>query len=448
MDENLIPIKQIIKEEIGDESAYRTWIEPLNFKDYTGNILVLSAPNKFFGEWINDHYRQTIQSCASRFLRTDNLKIRIVIDDNETQAAPPTLKLDESQAVNPRASSDPPLFNPAYTFDTFVVGDSNQFAHAACLAVASNPGHTYNPLFIYGGVGLGKTHLLNAIGNYAIGKGLVSSQANISFVNGDDFTNEVVNAIRYDRMLEFRRKFQNADILMIDDIQFIAGKERTQAEFFHTFNALYVAKKQIVVTSDRFPKDIKDLEERLRSRFEWGLIADIQPPDIETKVAILKKKSERENIHLPDDVAMFLASKSSSNIRDLEGMLTRLGAFASLTGQPITVSFAKEALRGIIKDTDKPVIVEDIQKVVCEHFGIRITDIKSKRRSKSLVIPRQIAMYLSRNLCKVSLADIGEKFGGKDHSTVIHAINKIEKQLENDTYLTQAIEEIKSKIYS
>jgi len=314
--------------------------------------------------------------------------------------------------------------------------------------VASSPGQTYNPLFIYGGVGLGKTHLLNAIGNYVIQHNKVRSWKNISFVTGEVFTNEVINAIRYKRIEEFQRKFRSVDLLMIDDIQFIAGKERTQAEFFHIFNALYTAKKQIVVTSDKFPKDIKDLEERLRSRFEWGLIADIQPPDIETKVAILKKKSEKENIHLPDEVAMFLASKASSNIRDLEGMLNRLGAFASFTGKPITIPFAKEVLRAILKDTDKPVLVEDIQKVVCDHFGIRISDIKSKRRSKALVLPRQIAMYLSRNLCKVSLADIGEKFGGKDHSTVIHAVNKIESQLKKDPYLTQTVEEIKSKIYS
>ena len=447
MDENLFPIKQIIKEELGDESSYRTWIEPLNFKDFSNNTLVLTVPNKFFGEWINDHYKGTIQACASRFLRAKDLKINIVV---EAAKNPLSNQRTENAEIRTdgNGSLTSPLFNPAYTFDTFVVGDSNQFAQAASLAVASAPGQTYNPLFIYGGVGLGKTHLLNAIGNYAIANGCVSSPQNISFISGEVFTNEVINAIRYDRMEEFRQKFRNVDILMIDDIQFIAGKERTQAEFFHTFNALYVAKKQIVVTSDKFPRDIKNLEERLRSRFEWGLIADIQPPDIETKVAILKKKSERENIHLPDEVAMFLAAKASSNIRTLEGMLTRLGAFASITGKPITIPFAKEILKGILKDTDKPVTVEDIQKIVCEHFGIRISDIKSKRRSKSLVLPRQIAMYLSRNLCKVSLADIGDKFGGKDHSTVIHAINKIEGQFDKNPHLMQTIEEIKSKIYS
>lgn len=447
MDDNLIPIKQIVREEIKDEGAFKTWIEPLKFSNLSGNTLELIVPNKFFGEWIMDHYEDTIKFCASRFLRTDNLKINIIVaktpgHNNKTNFQP------EQASVSPTKPKQVPLFNPAYTFDTFVVGDSNQFAHAASIAVASSPGKAYNPLFIYGGVGLGKTHLLNAIGNHAMARGFIPSPQSISFTSGEEFTNEVINAIRYDRMEQFRQRFRNVDILMIDDIQFIAGKERTQAEFFHTFNALYVAKKQIIVTSDKFPRDIKNLEERLRSRFEWGLIADIQPPDIETKVAILKKKSERENIHLPDEVAMFLASKGSSNIRTLEGMLTRLGAFASITGKPITIPFAKEILKGILEDMDKPVHVEDIQKFVCDYFGIRISDIKSKRRSKALVVPRQIAMYLSKNLCKISLSDIGEKFGGKDHSTVIHALKKVESQLEKDQHLKQTIEEIKSKIYS
>lgn len=445
MDENLTPIKQIIKEKIKDDGTFKTWIEPLKFSNFSGDTLELVVPNKFFREWIHDHYESTIKSCASQFLRSKDLKINFIIgnlpgvDVNKTSKKPP---------IDPKTSPQAPYFNPSYTFDTFVVGDSNQFAQAACLAVASTPGKTYNPLFIYGGVGLGKTHLLNAIGNYAISNKSIFSPQNISLTSGEEFTNEVINAIRYDRMDKFRQKFRNVDILMIDDIQFIAGKERTQAEFFHTFNALYVSKKQIVVTSDRFPRDIKNLEERLRSRFEWGLIADIQPPDIETKVAILKKKSEMENIHLPNEVSMFLASKAPSNIRTLEGMLTRLGAFASITGKPITISFAKETLKGILQDVDKPVLVEDIQKIVSEHFGIRISDIKSKRRSKSLVVPRQIAMYLSRKLCKISLSDIGEKFGGKDHSTVIHAINKIGSLLEKDPLLKQTVEEIKSKIHS
>ncbi len=445
MADSLTPIKQIIRENLGDEGAYKTWIEPLSFKGYSNDTLELAVPNKFFKEWIIEHYEGTIKSCASMFLRNKDLKLKIIVDDTTSDNIP-TSPSETEYIPTPVKKSSP--FNPAYTFDTFVVGDSNQFAKAASLAVANAPGRAYNPLFIYGGVGLGKTHLLNAIGNYIIEKNHTIGIRNISFTTGEDFTNEVINAIRYNRTEEFRQKFRSVDILMIDDIQFIAGKERTEAEFFHTFNALHVAKKQIVVTSDRFPKDIKDLEERLRSRFEWGLIADIQPPDIETKVAILKKKSEIKHIHLPDEVAMFLASKASSNIRDLEGMLNRLGAFSSFTGEPITVPFAKKVLRDIIKEMDKPVLIEDIQKVVCEHFGIRLSDLKSKRRSKSLVIPRQIAMYLSRSLCKISLSDIGERFGGKDHSTVIHAINKIEQQLQSDHHLMQTIEEIKSKIHS
>ena len=444
MEEGLTPIKQIIREEIHDEGAYKTWIEPIAFREFTGNTVHLSVPNRFFKDWILEHYKDTIQICASRFLRSEDLGIRIFIDEkSDSFKKSPSVRLPDQSTttgVNP--------FNTAYTFETFVVGKNNQFAQAACQAVADSPGKTYNPLFIYGGVGLGKTHLLNAIGNEALTQKTVLSPANISFTSGEEFTNEVINAIRFDRMDKFRDKFRNVDILMIDDIQFIAGKEATQAEFFHTFNALYVSKKQIVVTCDRFPKDIKNIEERLRSRFEWGLIADIQPPDIETKVAILKKKSEKENIQLTNEVAIFVASKTGSNIRSLEGLLTRLIAFSSLTGKPITIPFAREILKGIIDDTDKTINVEDIQKVVCNHYGIRVSDIKSKRRSKAFVMPRQIAMYLSRSLCNISLSDIGEKFGGKDHSTVIHAINKVESLLKKDPYLIETLEEIKGKIYA
>jgi len=444
MEEGLTPIKQIIREEINDEGAFKTWIEPITFREFTDNTLHLSVPNKFFREWILDHYKKTIQVCASRFLRSEDLNIHILIDEKSTPIRK-TPSIHPSDQLTPAAANP---FNSAYTFETFVVGKNNQFAQAACQAVAASPGKIYNPLFIYGGVGLGKTHLLNAIGNEALTQKTISSPANISFTSGEEFTNEVINTIRFHRMDKFRDKFRNVDILMIDDIQFIAGKEATQAEFFHTFNALYVSKKQIVVTCDRFPKDIKNIEERLRSRFEWGLIADIQPPDIETKVAILKKKSEKENIHLTNEVAIFVASKTGSNIRSLEGILTRLVAFSSLTGKPITIPFAREILKGIIDDTEKTINVEDIQRVVCNHYGIRVSDIKSKRRSKAFVAPRQIAMYLSRNLCNISLSDIGEKFGGKDHSTVIHAIHKVESLLEKDPYLIETLEEIKGKIYA
>jgi len=444
MEEGLTPIKQIIREEIHDDGAYKTWIEPIAFREFTGNTVHLSVPNRFFKDWILEHYKDTIQVCASRFLRSEDLSIRIFIDEKSNSfKKSPSVRLPD-QSITTGANP----FNTTYTFETFVVGKTNQFAQAACQAVATSPGKTYNPLFIYGGVGLGKTHLLNAIGNEALAQKKILSPANISFTSGEEFTNEVINAIRFGRMDKFRNKFRNADILMIDDIQFIAGKEATQAEFFHTFNALYVSKKQIVVTCDRFPKDIKNIEERLRSRFEWGLIADIQPPDIETKVAILKKKSEKENIHLTNDVAIFVASKAGSNIRSLEGLLTRLIAFSSLAGKPITIPFAREILKGIINDTEKTTNVEDIQKVVCNHYGIRVSDIKSKRRSKAFVMPRQVAMYLSRNLCNISLSDIGEKFGGKDHSTVIHAINKIKSLLEQDPYLIETLEEIKGKIYA
>jgi chromosomal replication initiator protein len=331
--------------------------------------------------------------------------------------------------------------NSKYVFDEFVAGSSNQFAYAAAMAVASNPATTYNPLFIYGGVGLGKTHLVNAIGNAIMKK---NPGMRVCYYTSEKFMNELINSLRYAKMDEFRNKFRSMDVLLIDDVQFIAGKERTQEEFFHTFNALYESHKQIVVTSDKFPKEIPGLEERLRSRFEWGLIADIQPPDVETKQAILKMKAEHNGIELPEDVIQFLATSVSSNVRELEGFLIRIGAYASLTSTPVSLAMAREILKDILVEKNREITVEEIQKTVATHFNIKVADIKSPKRLKALVLPRQIAMYLARQLTSCSYPEIGERFGGKDHSTIIHAIKKMEKQMEQDFQLRSIINGIKN----
>jgi chromosomal replication initiator protein len=314
--------------------------------------------------------------------------------------------------------------NPRYTFDTFIVGSSNQFAHAACRAVAEAPSRSYNPLFIYGGVGLGKTHLMHAVGHYVLqhDRNLI-----LTYISSERFMNEVINAVRYDRILDFRERYRCVDVLLVDDVQFIAGKEGTQTEFFHTFNALYDSQKQIVISSDCPPREILSLEERLRSRFEWGLIADIQPPDLETKVAILKKKADTEQVPLADNVAMYIAGKIKSNIRELEGSLIRLIAYASLTGQEINLPLAQQVLRGIIDHEDRVITIENIQKFVAEYYKLKLTDLKSRNNSKSIAMPRQVAMYLCKSLTHASLPEIGRSFGGKHHSTVIHSIRKVEE---------------------
>ena len=332
--------------------------------------------------------------------------------------------------------------NLKYTFETFVVGASNQFAHAASMRVAEKPAEAYNPLFLYGGVGLGKTHLLNAIGNFVGERGDVR----IAYVTTEQFTNEVINSIRYDKMMELRKRYRHIDMLLIDDIQFLAGKERTQEEFFHTFNTLYEAQKQIVLSSDRIPKDMPDIEERLRSRMEWGLIADMKPPDVETRIAILRKKSEDESLTLPDDVVQFLAENMKSNVRELEGALIRLGAYSSLTGQGISLELAKTVLQDVIGEKKKIIAMDDIEEIVAARYHIRITDLKSRRRSKTLVHPRQIAMYLCRELTDSSFPEIGRQFGGKDHTTIIHGCRQIAKALEADTDLRATIESLKSQI--
>jgi chromosomal replication initiator protein len=428
-----------LKERVGQQN-FDIWIKPIHLISMEGESVELEVPNRFFKDWIQEHYSSHIKEALSFLTQKPCLlKFRM---RNEKDFSPPPWQANDLLTIPPFQT----IFNPKYTFDNFVVGASNQFANAACLAVANSPAKNYNPLFIYGGVGLGKTHLLHAIGNHLLRHHVLPDVKKICYITSEEFTNEVINSIRYEKMDEFRNKYRKMDILLIDDIQFIAGKDRTQAEFFHTFNSLYEARKQIVVTSDKFPKDIADLEERLRSRFEWGLIADIQPPDIETKVAILKKKAEHENISIPNDVAFFLASQIDSNIRMLEGSLIRVGAFASLNKTPIDVQLAKEVLRNIIKPKEELISIDLVQKVVCNFFNIKISDLKVKRKYKNYVVPRQIAMYFSRKFTNASLLEIGEKFGGKDHSTVLHSIKKVEEKISKENSFKEMIENLKVRI--
>ncbi len=431
------------------QHTFNTWIQPLKFMEVRNDSILLEVPNDFFKEMIGENYLSMIEEAVSA-IHKSKLDVELMIsqetpgDKNQiTEDLPkPVENIEDFPPVaeNRKGPDFIPNLNPKYTFETFVCGASNQFAHAAAQAVANKPASNYNPLFIYGGVGLGKTHLVTAIGNHVYRS---NRNARICYYSSEKFMNELINCLRYNKMDSFRSKFRSMDVLLIDDVQFIAGKERTQEEFFHTFNSLYESHKQIVVTSDKFPKDMPGLEQRLRSRFEWGLIADIQPPDIETKIAILKKKSEIDHINLPDDVALFLASSSTSNIRELEGMLIRLGAYASLTGNEISLGMAREVLKDIIVEKNKDLTVEMIQKYVAEYFNIKISDLKSEKRLKNLVIPRQIAIYLCRELTKASFPEIGDKFGGKDHSTIIHSVKKITKQISFDFELKNNIETIK-----
>ena len=431
---------------------FSTWIKPLKLVKIEQDMVYLEVPNRFVLDWVKDNYSKLIQKILEE-LSAVNYRLQFSVTGQARDGLPRPGGKKESpnppvnsqkKAVNNIHSADINL-NRKYSFEEFVSGSSNQFAYAAAMAVANNPATTYNPLFIYGGVGLGKTHLVNAIGNAILNK---SPQMRICYYTSEKFMNELINSLRYNRMDEFRNKFRSMDVLLIDDIQFIAGKERTQEEFFHTFNALYESHKQIIVTSDKFPKDIPGLEERLRSRFEWGLIADIQPPDVETKLAILKMKAEQNSIKLPEEVSSFLANSVCSNVRELEGYLIRIGAYASLTSTPVSIEMARDVLKDILVERNKELTVEEILKRVSSHFNIKISDIKSPKRLKAVVLPRQIAMYLSRQLTSSSYPEIGERFGGKDHSTIIHAIRKIEKLIEEDFQLSSTIENLKKELTS
>lgn len=439
-------------EKVIPPQNYINWIQPIRYSHTENNRVVVSVPNQFFKEWLEDNYLDLINSALS-ITAEKNLSITVTIKEDETPPPPPEPLIVETAAAAPATTMNmlrpakpeyevSPL-NPRYTFDQFVSGSGNQFSHAAALAVANNPAITYNPLFIYGGVGLGKSHLLHAVGHQILAQ---KPETRVCYCSAEKFMHEMVNSIRLNKMEEFKERYRSVDVLLIDDIQFIAGRERTQVEFFHTFNSLYESHKQIVITSDKFPREMPNLEERLRSRFEWGLIADIQPPDLETKMAILKKKADLNRISLPDEVAYFLASSDTRNIRELEGMLIRLGAYSSLQHIPINLSMAKDNLKDILVDKRREVTVELIQKQVADHFNLKVADLKSNKRLKTFVQARQMAIWLCRDLTSASYPDIGNKFGGKDHSTVIHATKKIDRLIAEDPQLASTIETIRSAL--
>jgi len=437
--------------------SYETWLKPTRFSHAVGKVMFVRVPTPEFRH-IGDKYGDLI------FEAVDNLKLEfedfqfVTVDEDPSVVAqrPPSQPIpvqsaghvgNGAAAVRSGVGASQSRFdwetaaqlNPKYTFEAFVIGSGNQFAHAASRAVAERPSKAYNPLFLYGGVGMGKTHLMQAIG-HEVKKRM--PEASICYVSSEKFTNEMINSLRYDKMTSFRDKFRNVDLLLIDDIQFLAQKERTQEEFFHTFNALHESMKQIVIASDRPPKELPEIEDRLRSRFEWGLIADIQPPDLETKVAILQKKSETERVPLPTDLALYIASNVRTNVRELEGALIRLIAYCSLTGAEVTLSTAQQVLKNFIDSQARKISIDSIQKAVAEQFGLRTPEIKQKNNSRSIVVPRQIAMYLAKQMTEASLPEIGRQFGGKHHTTVMHSIAKIDEQRRNDKDLNRLINKL------
>jgi len=417
--------------------SFSTWFKPTAFLLENENGVHVRVPNTWFAEWLRTNYFSIIDD-ALVAIGKPGVQVKFVPEADQGRRPPlPSRRSPAGPPAEPTSSSTKHAFlNPRYTFDAFVVSSCNEFASAAARAVAEQPTRVYNPLFVYGGVGLGKTHLMQAIGNHLSREGLVRMR----YISAEQFMNELINAIRFDHTPEFRDTFRNVDLLLIDDIQFLAGKERTQEEFFHTFNALYDSQKQIVITSDCPPREIQYLEERLRSRFEWGLIADIQAPDLETKVAILKKKAEAEDANLPDDVALFIASKCKSNIRELEGALIRVMAFASMSGREISLDAAKETLQELLEAEAPAVTVESIQKMVANHYNLKVSELKSRNNSHHISFPRQIAMYLCKLLTDASLPETGRRFGGKHHSTVIHALRKIEKMRLSDSEFDRQME--------
>lgn len=435
-----------IEEKVGN-NILELWFKPIKLsqlseirKGEKEQQATIDIPNRFFKDWIEDNYPDIIAESIEGILGYPvTVRYRLV-----EKTDPVVKKMDmRLESRRQKLASRGIYLNPKYTFENFVIGPSNQFAQAAAKAVAEAPGRTYNPLFVYGGVGLGKTHLINAIGNAVIDK---SPDITVIFVTAEQFTNEVVSAIRHEKMGELKEKYRNVDLLLLDDIHFIANKTQTQEEFFHTFNALYEKQKQIVISSDRPPKEIGAITDRLRSRFSMGLIADIQPPELETRMAILLKKAEMEKINVSEEVAYYLASKVKSNIRELEGCLIRLGAQSSLTGRPINEEMAKNILRDLIEEDEKPVTTDLIQKVVCEHFALKLADMKAKKRTKEVALPRQIAMYLSKQMTSMSLNDIGKNFGGKNHATVIYSCKQTEDKRTKDEAFNRMIENLLRKI--
>jgi chromosomal replication initiator protein len=415
-----------------DPNEYRTWFQPTSFIGEKGDTIDVRVPDARFVDEIADRYGRQLRTILNE-VASDRARIQFVAANGTfepTAGQPPA-------APPPVADLPVSLFNPRYRFSTFVVGSSNQLAYAASMSIAENPSGSFNPLFIYGGAGLGKTHLIQAIGHQIQA---LNPKMKVVYMSADAFVTDLISSIRYDKMSSFRDRYRSIDALLLDDIQFLAGKERTQEEFFHTFNALYEAQKQIVFTSDAPPRDIPTLEERLRSRFEWGLIADIQPPDLETKVAILRKKAEERKIPLTGDVALFIAERVRSNIRELEGHLNRVAAFASLTGQPISLDITKEALRDLLAKENKPITPAEILKVAANHYGIKVSDMKTKSNARPIAYPRQVAMYLCKTLTDLSYPEIGKLFNNKHHSTVIYSVEKIERLKEEDPTVANTIE--------
>jgi len=438
--------------------SYDTWLKPTRYSHASNGVLFVRIPTAEFRH-VGDKYGDLIQEAVDVLgLGYEDVKFVTADDDPSNTPIRHNGGLSaHSPSSGPGPQATPGLhpaqarfdwdsaaqLNPRYTFDAFVIGSGNQFAHAACQAVAERPSKAYNPLFLYGGTGMGKTHLMQAIGHEIKRR---TPQAAICYVSSEKFTNEMINSLRYDKMISFRDKFRTVDVLLVDDIQFLAQKERTQEEFFHTFNALHESMKQIVIASDRPPKELAEFEDRLRSRFEWGLIADIQPPDLETKVAILQKKAEQERVTLPTDVALFIATNIRSNVRELEGALIRLVAHSSLIGAEITLPYTQQVLKNFIDSQARKVTIESIQKAVAEQFGLRLVEIKAKNNSRSIVYPRQIAMYLAKHLTEASLPEIGRQFGGKHHTTVLHSVDKIEGVRKNDKDLNRLLNKLTEQL--
>ncbi|MCG2814665.1 MAG: chromosomal replication initiator protein DnaA [Candidatus Aminicenantes bacterium] len=421
-----------------DKSSFETWLSPTSYIGLEGDDLYIKVPNSYFKDWLSFHYTSLINKVSEQ-LFGKIYQLKYIIADSSSafiRKNPYERRTKQGALLNPN-------LNPNYTFENFIVGSCNQFAHAASQAVAKNPALSYNPFYIYGGAGLGKTHLMNAIGHFVLNQ---NKRMKILYITTEKFMNDLINHLQYGKILDFRQKYRSVDVLLMDDIHYLSGRERTKEEFFHTFNHLYDSQKQIVISSDCPPKEIPNLEERFSSRFEWGLIADLKPPDIETRIAILQKKSEMEGIKIPESVALFIADKSHSNIRELEGFLRRVIAFSSLKGVKIDLDLAKEALQSLLDSSSKIITVEKIQKIVSHEYKIKLIQIKSKNNSPVISFPRQVAMYLSKELTDASLPEIGKKFGGKHHTTVIHSVRKIEKLRKDDADFNKLLNKLISYI--
>lgn len=436
---------------IGDRNL-QTWFGPTRLHSWTDAGVTIAVPNQFLRDWLEDHYTEALEKACTtvagtvmdvEFVTSPEIQAPRAVEKNQSLHAPPLQTHPQTTYSGQQTRRTERPLNEKYAFDNFVVGPSNRFAHAACMAIAESPGRAYNPLFLYGGVGLGKTHLMQAIGNYLLER---DPQTRVLYMSGEEFTNELIKAIQHRSTEAFRNKYRSVDVLLVDDIQFIAGKESTQEEFFHTFNALYDAHKQIVMSSDRSPKQIPSLEDRLVSRFEWGLVTDIQPPDIETRIAIMGKKSQAEGIELPPDVIHFIAERITANIRELEGALIRVVAYSTLINREVSIPLVEEVLRDTINNEQRRISVDAIQKKVADHFDIRLSDMKSRKRTRAVAYPRQIAMYLCREMTDFSLPEIGEFFGGKDHTTVMHAYGKIQKEIAATTQVRNLVDRLRNEI--